>query len=319
VAQTASAAHDMADRTTGVSAEARQTGMRAAGFLNNTTPLNAAMNALISVVIHVIHISSGDVDRREHRRRSCLVDASVTCSGQTGKAVVRDIPEGGCMAETDVPCQFGQPVELALDRSGIRVPGTVVQLAEHGPRIAFTGDGLRPEQADDISLETIPDLVTRTKADHIAFVQGMADAVESNEALPGGSLATAHHCRLCQWYDGVSDPTTRALVPFKAIEEPHHIVHDASARALVALAAGDMAMARRELAAVQQASDQSCGFGQTRPRLSLHHPRHGEVGCLTPAGWPVVTRHTGQAYTRSAASARLSASSIANQLYIAKF
>src|SRR4051794_19275189 len=65
----------------------------------------------------------------------------------------------------------------------------------------------------------------------------------------------AHHCRLGRWYDGVSDPATRELAPFKALEEPHHVVHDAGARALVALVAGDMALARRELAAVRQASE----------------------------------------------------------------
>ena len=255
VAETASAAHDMTDRTNEVSGEAKQTGMRAADFLNNTAALNAAMNALKSVVIQVIRISSADVDRREHRRRPCLADAAISCSGRTGKAVVRDISEGGCMLETDVPCQPGQKLELALDRFGLRLEGRVVELAAHGPRIALTGDGLTAARADRVSLETIPDLVKRTKADHVAFVQKVVDAVETNEPLPAGSLATAHHCRLGRWYDGVSDPATRALAPFKALEEPHQLVHDAGARALVALVAGDMTLARRELAAVRQASE----------------------------------------------------------------
>jgi chemoreceptor zinc-binding protein/PilZ domain-containing protein len=255
VAETASSANHMAERTNEVSAEARQTGMRAADFLNNTTALNAAMNALKSVVIQVIRISSADVDRREHRRRPCLADATIVCSGQTGKAVVRDISEGGCMLETDVPCQVGQSIKLAIGRFSFRTQGRVVQLAAHGPRVAFTGDRPTAEQADRISLETIPDLVQRTKADHVAFVQKVVGAVESNEALPAGSLATAHHCRLGRWYDGVSDPATRELAPFKALDEPHHIVHDAGARALVALVAGDMALARRELTAVRQASE----------------------------------------------------------------
>jgi len=255
VAETASSANHMAERTNEVSAEARQTGMRAADFLNNTTALNAAMNALKSVVIQVIRISSADVDRREHRRRPCFADATIVCSGQTGKAVVRDISEGGCMLETDVPCQVGQSIKLAIGRFSFRTQGRVVQLAAHGPRVAFTGDRPTAEQADRISLETIPELVQRTKADHVAFVQRVVGAVESNEALPAGSLATAHHCRLGRWYDGVSDPATRELAPFKALDEPHHIVHDAGARALVALVAGDMALARRELTAVRQASE----------------------------------------------------------------
>jgi methyl-accepting chemotaxis protein len=255
VNETATAANHMAERTDEVSVEARQTGMRAADFLNNTRALNASMNALKSVVIQIIRISSAEVDRRQHRRRPCLVDTMCTCSGQTGKAVVRDISEGGCMLETDVPYQVGQAIELALDRFGLRMQGRIVQLAEHGPRIAFTGGQPTADEADRISLETISELVRRTKADHVAFVSKVVDAVENNEPLPASSLATAHHCRLGRWYDGVSDPATRELAPFKALEEPHHIVHDAGARALVALVAGDMALARRELAAVRQASE----------------------------------------------------------------
>jgi methyl-accepting chemotaxis protein len=132
VAETASAAHEMTDRTSEVSGEAKQTGMRAADFLNNTAALNAAMSALKSVVIQVIRISSADVDRREYRRRPCLADAAISCSGRTGKAVVRDISEGGCLLETDVPCQPGQPLALVLDRFGLRLEGRVVQLAAHG-------------------------------------------------------------------------------------------------------------------------------------------------------------------------------------------
>ncbi|PPQ29572.1 cache domain-containing protein [Rhodopila globiformis] len=254
VAETASAAHAMTDRTQEVSGEARQTGMRAADFLNNTAALNAAMNALKTVVIQVIRISSADVDRRRHRRRPCLAEATISCAGRTGRAVALDISEGGCMAETDVPCQPGQTLALALDRFGLRLEGRVVQLAGHGPRIAFTGDGLTAAQVDQVSLETIPDLVKQTKADHAAFVQKVVHAVEANEPLPASSLGTAHHCRLGRWFDGVSDPATRVLAPFKALEEPHHVVHDAGARALVALVAGDMMLARQELEAVRQAS-----------------------------------------------------------------
>jgi hypothetical protein len=132
------------------------------------------------------------------------------------------------------------------------------------------GDGLSSTQADRVSLETIPGLVKQTKADHAAFIQRVVDAVETHEPLPAISLGTAHHCRLGRWYDGVSDPMTRALARFKTLEEPHHAVHDAGARTLVALVAGDMTtLAQRELGAMRQASERIMQaldeFGSTYP------------------------------------------------------
>ena len=68
-------------------------------------------------------------------------------------------------------------------------------------------------------------------------------------------MATQHYCRLGRWYDNVSDPVTRQLPSFIAIDEPHCRVHEAGEQALVALAAGDMRAAQRSVAELRQHSD----------------------------------------------------------------
>ena len=254
VAQTATAADAMSGRIVEVSAEARQTGARAVDFLHHTTALSAAVDELGRTVVHVIRTSTTDVDRRAFRRRPCLADATVTCAGQMSSVVICDISEHGCFAETSLRCSPGEPVSLVLDQSGIRLDGRAVSQGETGFHISFGADGLRSGDADRISLETIPEMVKRTKEDHVSFVGTVTDAVEGHEGLLPSSLATAHHCRLGRWYYGVSDPATRALASFKSLEEPHHVVHDAGSRALVALSVGDLELARREVSAMRDAS-----------------------------------------------------------------
>jgi hypothetical protein len=254
VAETATAADTMTARTNEVSAEATQTGRRAGDVLSDTTALNASVETLQRVVIHVVRTSSAAVDRRENRRRPCLADAVLACQGQSEQAVLRDISEAGCMAETALHCQAGQSVELTLNRSGTSWRGTVAHASSGRARIAFTGDGISASEADRISLETIPDLVRLTKADHVEFVRKVLDAVESRAAPNESNLATAHHCRLGRWYDGVGDAATRRLASFEAIEEPHHAVHDAGRKAIAALMASEFAVAQREAAVMREAS-----------------------------------------------------------------
>jgi uncharacterized phage infection (PIP) family protein YhgE len=254
VGETAAAANEMSRRIGEVSAEAERTGQCSAQVRDDTAALRDLADDLKQSVIRVVRTSTAEVDRRAIRRRPCLADAMITSQGQSGKAVVRDISEGGCFVETELQCQSGQPVEVRLDRFGQRLRGRVVRQAHHGLHIACSEDRLSAAEADRISLETIPDLVRLTKSDHVAFVKKVIDAVEAREKLPPGNLATAHQCRLGRWYDGVSDAATLSLNSFKTLAEPHHAVHDTGRRALAALAADNMAAAQHEIAAMREAS-----------------------------------------------------------------
>ena len=260
VAETAAAASEMTRRTSELSGEAGQTGHRAAEVLDHTTNVNAAIDSLRRGVIQVIRTASADVDRRSDRRRPCLADAAIAWQGQTTNAVLRDISESGCLAETTAGCRTGLAIEVVLTRYGKRIEAAVAHAADGKLRIAFNGEGLPTADADRISLETIPDLVRLTRDDHLAFCQKVAGAVETGAKQPPASLATPHHCRLGRWYDGVTDPATRALPSFQAMDAPHQAVHDAGRRALAALAADDMATAKREVAAMREASGRILHF-----------------------------------------------------------
>jgi methyl-accepting chemotaxis protein len=254
VAETAAAAGTMTDRTTEVSGEAAHTGRRATDVSDSTTALTGTADALRRTVLRMVRTSNAAVDRREYRRRPCLAEATLTSQGQQGQGVIRDISERGCLVETSFQGQPGQRVELALSRFGIRLQGSLLHCSDGKLGVAIAGEGLSAGDADRVSSETIPDLVNLTKADHVAFVTKVVDAVEAREKLPSGSLASAHLCRLGRWYDGVSDPATLGLASFKALEAPHHAVHDSGRKALDALAAGDMASAQRAVAAMREAS-----------------------------------------------------------------
>jgi methyl-accepting chemotaxis protein len=256
VTETAAAANTMTERANEVSTEADKTGRQAEEVRENTTALDVAMHDLQNTVIHVVRTATVDVDRRHYRRRPCLVEATIGSQGQSGTASIHDISERGCFAVTTLRCPLGHAVDIGLSGLGTRLRGNVVEVAEHGLRIAFTGDGLAAAEADRISLTTIGDLVKLTKADHTAFVIRVVDAVATRERLLPEKLSTSHQCRLGRWYDGVSDTATLALASFKGIDQPHHAVHDSGRKALAALAGDNMPAAQRHVAEMRQHSDQ---------------------------------------------------------------
>ena len=209
------------------------------------------------------------MDRRAVRRRPCLVEATIGAQGESAAASIHDISERGCFAVTTLRCQPGHGVDIGLSRLGPRLSGKVIAQAKDGLHMVFTGAGLPAADADRISLTTIADLVTLTKADHTAFVKRVTDAVAGQQKLQPENLATQHQCRLGHWYDGVSDPETLALASFKAIAKPHHGVHEYGRNALAAVIANNMAAAQRHVAAMRRQSEEVLRgldeFGQAYP------------------------------------------------------
>jgi methyl-accepting chemotaxis protein len=277
VTETATAANTMTERANEVSVEAGKTGQQAAEVRENTTALDVAMHDLQNTVIRVVRTATADVDRRQYRRRPCLVEATIVCQGQSGTAMLHDMSERGCFAVTTLRCQVGHVVDIGVSRFGTRLAGNVIEQAENGTRIAFTGAGLLAAEADRISVTTIADVVKLTKGDHVAFVKRVADAVAARDKLPPEKLATHHSCRLGHWYDGIGDPATLALASFKAISEPHHAVHASGRKALAALADDDMIAAERHVAEMRRHSEQVLRsldeFGRAYPStMGSDHP-----------------------------------------------
>jgi len=258
IGETATAAGGMSEHSATVSAEAENTGTRVAQVLHETLALNDAVGALRDAVLQVIR-SSSDTNRRGSRRRPCLVEARLLRHGQAGAVVLRDISESGCFCETSEHYQGGEQVELALERFGIRLQAMVMYATREGVGIAFAGDGLNGGDADRISVQTLPDLLNQAREEHSGLVDQISQAVTSGERQSLGGLSSAHQCRFGRWYDRVADPATRALPAFQSLFEPHHGVHDAATRALVALSTGDLTGAQREAAAMRDASRQVLG------------------------------------------------------------
>ena len=256
VTETTAASHDMTERAQEVSMEAERTGKQAAEVLENITAVDAAMQQLQRSVLHVVRSSMGDVERRRYRRRPCLAEATISCSGQSATAEIHDISERGCFTTVTLPCQVGQQLAIELPHLGSRLQGVVVAQAQGGLHIAFTGDGLSTIEADRLSLTTVQDLLTMGKDDHAAFLRHVLDAVAARGASQATSLTIAGAGRFDAWFDSVNDPATLALPSFNAIAEPHHAARECGRQALSAMVEGDIQAAQRCAGELRQHSEQ---------------------------------------------------------------
>ena len=254
VGETAMAAGEMTKRICEVSTEAEQTGRRTTQVHDDTAALNAVVDALRRSVIRMVRTATVEVNRRSVRRRPCLANVKIVLHGCQHDAVARDISERGCFVETTLRNVTGELAELVLASNGTRLQCKVLHEGKNGLHVEFVGNGLQFAEVNRISLDTIPDLIKLTKAEHLAFVKKITDAVEGQGKQSSSSLASHHECRLGRWYDGVSDPVALTLPAFCALREPHEGVHVAGHRALVAAEAGDISTARRHVAKMEEYS-----------------------------------------------------------------
>ena len=190
----------MTERVGEVSAEAERTGKQAAEVQENTAGLDTAVQDLRRSIVQLVRTSTEDVDRRQNRRRPCLVEATIICDGQSATASILDISEHGCRAIVTATYQISQRLALQSTQFDFRRQGTVVAQLDGTVHIDFVGEAMPSSDADRISLTTISELVKLTKQDHLAFVKRVADMVASRETASPESLATNHQCRLGRWY-----------------------------------------------------------------------------------------------------------------------
>ena len=199
VSETASAANEMTARTAEVSSEAGETGRQASEVRGNATGLADAMEELRHSVNHAVRTSTNEVDRRKHRRRPCLLEATVVCEGKQEAAVIHDVSERGCYLVGKLRVSVGAQLDISVPGRGLRLSGRVIARIDDGVNVEFGGAGLTAAQADRISEETATGLVTLAKGDHVAFVKRVADAVAARQGFPPDTLATHHHCRFGRW------------------------------------------------------------------------------------------------------------------------
>jgi hypothetical protein len=250
VAQDVTALMSKVDTDTGTVAVVART------VQNGAEQVREALEQLPQLLKRAIRISSDDADRRGQRRRPCLLEIEARCGGRAGKAILRNIAEGGALVEmeADLNISTGDAIELMLPRYDLRLTGNVVSATPRGNHVSFADSALDSAVADRISLETAADLVALTSKDHLAFVEKVVKAVEEHQDLPPTALTAHHGCRLGRWYDSVTDPQTISLPAYQAMAEPHREVHAHGREALARLASKDHAGAAREVEAMRERS-----------------------------------------------------------------
>ena len=92
------------------------------------------------------------------------------------------------------------------------------------------------------------------KIDHVVFKQRVVDTCMGKDSWASNEVPDHHGCRLGKWYDKIDDPDIRALPAFRALVEPHKVVHATAKRALEAAAAGHNSEMTRALKEMDAAS-----------------------------------------------------------------
>lgn len=98
------------------------------------------------------------------------------------------------------------------------------------------------------------ELLELAKGDHLLWVQRLHGMMLGRETLESAEMVDHRQCRLGRWYYGEAGQKLAHEPAFRALEEPHRVLHETAGRAVAEFKAG-----RRDEAArlVQQVSDYS--------------------------------------------------------------
>ena len=100
---------------------------------------------------------------------------------------------------------------------------------------------------------TTEEILEGAKSDHLLWKMRISNMINGIETLHESDLTSHTECRFGKWY---IDPANqfRSHPEFKAIDEPHRLVHDFAIKAIKAYRSGDMAQANAMLAKVEKES-----------------------------------------------------------------
>jgi hypothetical protein len=132
VAETASAATDMNNRITEVSAEAEHTERHALSVRENATALELAVAELRHAVVRVVRTSTTEVDRRLATRHPIDLPCRIGADGATHDARLVDLSESGARIEGAPRLAAGSRGTLSLDALPALVPFGVRTLDHRG-------------------------------------------------------------------------------------------------------------------------------------------------------------------------------------------
>ncbi len=113
------------------------------------------------------------------------------------------------------------------------------------------------ENAQELfSPESAVSLCYMARIDHVMFKKRVIDTCMGNSNWTSDQVPDHHHCRLGKWYDGIQDETIRNLPVFRALVEPHKIVHAAAKEAMDAARRDETTRMSEALSAMDKASEE---------------------------------------------------------------
>lgn len=98
-------------------------------------------------------------------------------------------------------------------------------------------------------------IIKFAQSDHVIWKKRLASMIIGREGLRENELASHRDCRLGKWYQKQKGTALGQDPEFLALDEPHCRVHSHGIEAVRRYNAGDMTGALRELACVEEASD----------------------------------------------------------------
>ncbi|MGD0108013.1 MAG: PilZ domain-containing protein, partial [Rhodopila sp.] len=140
VIETARAATEMTTRNQEVSAEASDTGRRAADVRDNATSLNEEMQEMRHFMIRVVRTSTSEVDRRAHQRFEADLPCRLTVAGRVYEARVRDLSDGGASLLGVPPHPLDTPGKLDIEGVGMAMPIVVRRSEDDSLQVTFVSD-----------------------------------------------------------------------------------------------------------------------------------------------------------------------------------
>jgi len=111
------------------------------------------------------------------------------------------------------------------------------------------------QQLGGLAKQAFPDKVVRlAKADHVIWKKRLVDMAVGREQLRAEELSDHHSCRLGKWYYGDASTPVRGRPSFRALEEPHRLVHEHGKRAAALFHDGKLDEALAAIELVETAS-----------------------------------------------------------------
>jgi hypothetical protein len=248
----ADAAARIRERNEDVLAEADATSEQVKRIQVDSDALLGAVNSLQHSLIRAVRTSTPEIDRRKHPRRPCLIEGRIITSQRQEAALIHELSEGGCSLDTRSQYAIGELVHIELQRFGISVQARVTAQSTDKLHVRFDEPGLSTADVDRMSVETVAEILTLAKDQHLAFAKRIADAVAARNKLSPEELPNHRDCPFGRSLHSISDHSALRLPSFQAIIAPHRDVHETAHRALVQLAAGNIGGAEHEVADLQE-------------------------------------------------------------------